>query len=140
MKTRTRSRTKKSILGVPSEAQEQASLIHLLGVTYPTLKFRTGMEAGKRNPLFAKKQGVTSGWSDLHFPYARKGKIGLWIEMKKKDEKLFKKDGKTPKDERVKNQIETGRFLVAQNHEFHFAFSALQAFEIIKNYFSEEKP
>ncbi|TGM22005.1 hypothetical protein [Leptospira meyeri] len=133
-------KTKKSILGVPSEAKEQSALVHLLGVTYPTLKYRVGMEAGKRNPNFAKKQGVTSGWSDWHLPYARKGKIGLWIELKKKDEKLFKKDGVTPKDTRIKNQIETGAFLEKQNHEFHFAFGAEEAFKIIKNYFSEERP
>lgn len=133
-------KTKNSILTAPSEAKEQSALIHLLGVTYPKLKYRVGMEAGKRSPNFAKKQGVTSGWSDLHFPYARKGKFGLWLEMKKRGEKLYKKDGITPKDERTKNQIETGAFLVEQNHEFHFAFGAEHAFKIIKEYFSEEKP
>ncbi|MCW7475527.1 hypothetical protein [Leptospira levettii] len=133
-------KTEKSILSAPSEAKEHSALVHLLGVVYPNLKFRVGMEAGQRNPLFAKRQGVTSGWSDFHFPYARKGKIGLWIELKKVDEKLFKADGITPKDNRIKNQIETGFFLACQNHEFHFAFGAQEAFKIIQNYFSEEKP
>ncbi|TGK45550.1 hypothetical protein [Leptospira bouyouniensis] len=133
-------KTNKSILGDPSEAQEQSALVHLLDVTYPTLKYRVGMESGKRNPLIAKKQGVSSGWSDFHFPYARKGKIGLWIELKKKGEKLFKADGITPKDKRIKNQIETGSFLVKQNHEFHFAFGAEEAFKIVRNYFLEERP
>lgn len=133
-------RTRKSFLTAPSEAKEQSALVHLLGVAYPKLKYRVGMEAGKRSANFAKKQGVSSGWSDLHFPYARKGKIGLWVELKKIDEKLFKADGITPKDERTKNQIETGAFLVEQKHEFHFAFGAEHAFKIIENYFSEEKP
>jgi len=127
------------LLTAPSEAKEQTMLIEMISIKYPNLIFRVGMEAGKRNPRFAKEQGVSSGWPDLYFPYESRGYKALWIELKKRDAKLFKKDKVTPKDQRIANQIRIMNFLENRGHVAKFCFGAKEALNTIDWYLNEEE-
>lgn len=128
-----------SLLAVPSEAKEQAKLNEMIAIKYPELIYRVGMEAGKRNPMIAKQQGLTSGWTDLHFPYARQGFHSLWIELKRKGFNLYKKNG-VPKDERISNQLKIIKELNTNNNYATFAFGAEEAMKVIDWYFGRVMP
>jgi len=127
-----------ALLAVPSEAKEQANLIEMISIKYPELIFRVGMESGKRNPKLAKKQGVTSGWPDIHFPYSNNGYNGLYIELKHKGFNLYKKNGE-PKDQRIANQLRIIKVLQANNNIAVFCFGADEAMKTIDWYFAPFK-
>lgn len=137
MKTRANRIYRKSamqLLSVPSEGKEQAMLIEMITLKYPHAIYRVGMESGKRNPMIAKKQGINSGWPDIYFPYAAHGYRDLYIELKKQNEKLFKKDKVTPKDTRIANQIMIMDFLKSGGSYAAFCFGAKEAIKIIDWY------
>jgi hypothetical protein len=75
---------------------------------YPCLAWMYAVpNGGDRNPIVAarlKAEGVKSGVSDICLPFARMGYHGFYIEMKK------------PKGKESTNQIEFGKFLIAQNY------------------------
>lgn len=120
----------------PVEEKEQESFVEAMKVLYPDLKFRIGME-GARLPKGTrykmKRQGMESGWFDIYIPMPKGNYHSLWIELKRSDAKLLKKDG-NPVDERTKNQIEIWRYLNDINHRAVFAFGAKQALKFVDCY------
>lgn len=76
---------------IPKEAEEQTSFfqwLYLKSVKHPELKYAFAIpNGGSRHRLEAKNlkaQGVKSGVPDIFLPLARKGKHGLFIEMKRR--------------------------------------------------------
>lgn len=127
-------------LSSPVEEKEQAAFVEAMKVLYPDLKFRIGMEGArlaKGTRFKMKKQGMESGWFDIQIPMP-KGKFhSLWIELKRSDAKLLKKD-RTPVDERTKNQLEMWRYLNGIDHCAVFAFGAKQALLFVDLYLKEK--
>lgn len=75
-----------------------------------------------------KSQGVKRGVLDIMLPVRRNGFCGLYIEMKKPGAEKSKNGGLT--DE----QIEFGRFVIAQGYKCELCYSWRQAAEVIEKY------
>ncbi len=82
---------------------------------------------GARNVVTAKNlkaEGVRAGVLDIFLPVPRKGKPGLWIEMKIKPNKLS--------DLQMLETLE----LEKSGYEVHVCWSSHEAIDAIRNYLS----
>jgi hypothetical protein len=70
-----------------------------------------------------KRMGLSPGFPDLFFPYAKKGFHGLYIEVKSKTGKLSE------------NQIWWRDFLIEGGNAWYLARSANEILKIVREYF-----
>ena len=80
---------------------------------------------GKRNAAVAAKlkaEGVVSGMPDIHIPVARKGFIGLWIEMK------------AGKNKQTKNQMAIMDMLRNEGHKYEVCYSFEEFQKVVNGY------
>jgi hypothetical protein len=77
----------------------------------------------------------SKGWPDIFIPEPRGRYHGLYIELKKDGEKLFKKDGKTPISDHVAEQFELIDKLTDRGYSAGFAIGFDKAKKVIDHYF-----
>lgn len=111
-------------LKVPNEQQEQFWFVAWLKRNevrhyhVPNGGFRNAIEAAK-----FKRLGVSAGVPDICIPYARKGRHGLYIELKRVS------GGKLSE-----SQVEWGEFLKSQGYAWHEAKGAREAIRLTCEY------
>ena len=79
----------------PKESEEQSAYFDWLAKAHPRESrwIHAIPNGGSRHPAEArnlKRQGVKKGVSDIFVPYARHGRHGLYIEMKRKKRRRHK--------------------------------------------------
>lgn len=124
-----------------TEAQEHSMLCQWLKIKYPKCIFNTDMSGIKLSIGVAIKASTLrshNGFPDLFIiePRNKNGIIfsGLFIELKRTGEKLFKKDGVTPINEHVAEQMFMQTKLRSRGFKCEFAIGFLQAQNIINDY------
>ena len=133
---------KKKLKKKTSEESEQFSVIRYLKHKYPHVIFRCSPEGIRMSIGMAvklKKNGILiRGLPDIEIfePHGRYS--GLFIELKKTDRKLKKRDGNWI-DAHTQEQFETLEKLNAKGYYATFAIGYADAVSIIDNYFGEQK-
>ncbi len=114
-----------------NEHGEQSAVIdwanYYLG-TWPELKWLyaiPNVRSSRIQRMRLGREGVKAGVADLHFPVARGGYFGLYIEMKVKPNKPTAK------------QSEFMHFVIEQGYRAIVAYGADQAIEMLEEYLSE---
>lgn len=82
---------------IPKEEVEQIWLVNWLRKRYPHLKFSASANGGSRHIAEAvkfKRMGVSKGFPDIEIPVARKSYHGLYIELKRQEGGVLKKEQK----------------------------------------------
>lgn len=86
-----------------------------------------GLWLPKRIAVFAKKQGLKAGVSDLFLPVSRGGYHGIFIEMKRKD---------GVKSDLSKHQKSFMEFAIEQGYKAEWCRGWEEAKELLTNYLS----
>ena len=128
---------KKDIGLVEYEEDIQLKVVAHIKKYYPDVVFQTnpysGMKQTKYQAIKAKKLGHISGFPDLQIYKPSKGYNGLFVELKKEDVKLFKKDGNYV-SEHIQKQAELLKRLTDNNYYACFCIGYQKAIETIDWY------
>ena len=120
-----------------SEAKEHEQLCTWIKLQYPGVVFNSDLSGIKLTigqAVKAKKMRSSRAFPDLVIYEQRKGYNGLFIELKKTGEKLFKRNGEY-KTEHLKEQAEMLEKLTQRGFMAVFAIGFDEAKKIIKDYF-----
>jgi hypothetical protein len=94
---------------IQSEAQMVQELINWVDIYYPNalvhVDFGSGTKLTKGQAVKQALLNKRRGHPDLLFYEPRKGYVGLAIEAKREGEKIYRRDGHTPKTEHIREQI-----------------------------------
>lgn len=121
----------------PTESQEHSELCKWLKKVYPNVMFNTDMSGLRLSPGVAKKAKSLrshNGFPDLFIIEPKGAYSGLFIELKRRGEKLLMKDGRTPISDHVAEQFAIKLELKKRGFRSEFAIGAEQAKSIINNY------
>ena len=119
-----------------SEAQLHEAVCDYIRLQYPDVLFNSDMSGVKLTmgqAIKAKKLRSSKGFPDLVIYEPRNGKHGLFLELKRKGEQLFKKDGSF-KTEHLKDQSEVIAKLNRTNYVALFVIGFEEAKYIIDKY------
>ena len=100
------------------EYEISKALSEYLSYQYPNVVFHfdyAGLNLSKAQAGQMKAIQGGRGWPDLFIAEPRGGYHGLFIELKKEGEKIYKRDG-TPKTEHLKEQLEMVEKLRARGY------------------------
>lgn len=121
-------------MGGKSEDAEQIALFDWAAIAvkqYPELRWLhsipNGANKSPRQRLIFQRTGLKSGVADICLPVARKGFMGLYVEMKGWD-----KNGKPGQPS--KNQLEFGEFVTEQGYLFQVCWGFEAARSAIEGY------
>ena len=120
-----------------TEAQEHSQLCEYLRVQYPNIMFNTDMSGIKLSmgmAIKASKLRSHRGMPDLFIIEPRLGYSGLFIELKRTGEKVYKMDGSTPTSKHVEEQIAVQHLLLKMGFSAGFGLGFEHAKEVIDNY------
>jgi len=118
------------------EESLQKAVCNYLKLQYPSVLFTSdasGIRLTIGQAVSMKNMKSGSGWPDLFIAEPKLNWHGLFIELKKSGEKLFKRDG-TPVTEHVKDQMAMISKLNNKGYLATFAIGFDQAKEIIDQY------
>ena len=125
------------------EGVVQSQLADYLKMQYPEVLFHsdTGSLAGMsiQKGLQKKRQNKYRGWPDLFIVEARHGYAGMFLEIKRFGEKLYRKNGNFYSDH-IKEQMEMRKMLMARNYFCEFAIGFDCAKDLIDWYLNENRP
>lgn len=119
------------------EESLQIVVCNYIKYQYPKVIFFSDMSGIRLTIGQSKKMKLmksSKGLPDLFICEPRNGCHGLFIELKKDGGKLYKKDGVTPINEHVSEQIEMLKKLYLKGYYAEFAIGFGQAKFIIDNY------
>jgi hypothetical protein len=109
-----------------------------LKVKHPKVIFRTDFAAGMKMSMFmARKHNAlqsSRAYPDLFIAESRKGFSGLFIEIKREDTVVFKKDGTIRKNEHLIEQHEMLKELELRNYKAVFGIGYENITKIIDEY------
>lgn len=124
-----------------SEESVQIAICNYIRYQYPTLIFNCDLASGMKltigQAVKAKKMRSSRGYPDLFIAKRNKNYFGLYLELKKKGTKLFKKDGKTFCDEHLQEQEQMMKRLRCEGFEAQFAIGFDDAKTKIDNYLNQ---
>ena len=124
-----------------SEYSLQAALAQWLEIEFPNVLFHSDL-SGVRMPIgLANKMRRVNpyrGFPDMFIAEARGKYHGLFIELKRKKEDLYTKQGKLRQTQHIKEQAEMLRILRERGYyaTFSWGFEPTQA--LIRNYLNEK--
>lgn len=119
-----------------SEYQEHLQICNYLSTYYPNVLFTTDLSGVKLSMGTAKKvKNLKScrGFPDLFILQPNRNFKGLFIELKRTGEKLFKKDG-SYKSDHLQEQSEAIKRLNDLGYLATFCIGSDSAIDIIDNY------
>ncbi len=120
-----------------SEEQLHQHITDYLRLQYPNILWRTDMGGIRLTPGLRAKakrvQGVRA-WPDLFIAEPRKGKNGLFIELKKEGTHLYKKDGSLVANAHYHEQAKVLKRLETLGYKAVFAVGFEEAKKLIDNY------
>mgnify|MGYP001598816090 CR=1 FL=1 len=140
-----RKKNKKRALPGQSEYDVQKKVVAWLQTNHPSIKFKCDFLAGAKLPIGlavkAKKLGNTRAWPDLFvalpkMPVKPTDKLlcGLFLELNKEGETVFKKDGSIVANPHFREQHEMLRHLRGVGYEADFAVGFEETIKKIQNY------
>lgn len=121
------------------EESLQLGVCQYLRLQYPNVLFTSdasGVRLTMRQAVDMKNMKSEKGWPDMFIAEPRLGFHGLYIELKKQGEKLFKRDGVTYKNEHLEQQAEMISKLKQRGYCATFAIGFDDAKLVIDNYLS----
>lgn len=111
-------------------------------IRYPDVLFRFDFAAGMKMSMYQAKHhkylNPWSGYPDLFIAYPNGKHCGLFIEIKKKSNSPFKKDGTLKSDDHLERQNEVLIMLHRCGYRATFGIGLDQCIEIIDNYMQGE--
>lgn len=121
------------------EENLQLAVSKYIKMQYPKVLFTSDasgvrLNMGQAVAMKAMKSG--KGWPDMFIAEPSGDYHGLFIELKKEGEKLYKKDGVTPKTEHLEDQMVMIEKLHLKGYFACFAIGFDQAKTVIDNYLS----
>jgi len=120
-----------------TEENEHKQICDYIRLQYPDIIFNTDLSGIKLTIGQAKKVKKlrsNNSFPDLIIYESRKGKHGLFLELKKTGTVLFNRDGSLRKNEHLKAQYDMIEKLRAKGYESHFAVGFEGAKFIIDRY------
>ena len=120
-----------------SEESLHQAVCNYLRLQYPKILFNSDMSGVRLTPGQAKKINSlrsSRGWPDIHIPEPRGIYHGLFIELKKEGEKIYKKDGITPISDHISEQIELMEKLYIRGYKVDFCIGFNSAKKMIDEY------
>lgn len=129
--------------GVKSyEVDVHVAVAEYLKSQYPKIIFRTDFGAGVRLPIhlavLQKRMQWGRAWLDLQIVTQRHGHTGMFLELKRDDEKIFKKDGVTYVSDHIREQAEMMDRLRQENYYCSFAIGFDMSKALIDWYLDEK--
>ena len=121
-----------------SEKSEHRQICRYLRIQHPDVIFNTDLSGIKLNQgqaIAVKELRSSNGFPDITILEARKGFNGLFIELKRTGEVIYKKDG-TPKTDHLKQQELMISNLKKRGYEACFCIGFEEAKNKIDWYFS----
>ena len=126
---------------IMTEKQEHKAVCQYLKSQYPKVIFNTDMSGLKLTigqSVQAKALRSSRGFPDIVIYEPRGGYHGLFIEMKRTGEKLYKKNG-DPKTDHIREQIEMVHKLKDLGYYAFIAYGFNDAKDVIDTYMRLEK-
>ena len=125
-----------------SEKSLHAAVCNYLRLQYPSVLFNSDL-AGATKLSICQAKALKSlrsnrGFPDLTIYEPREGHHGLFIELKRGGEKIYKRNG-DPVSGHVGEQSECMRLLSLRGYDCHFAIGFDQAKKIIDEYLERPK-
>lgn len=123
-----------------SEESIQIAICNYIKYQYPKVLFNTDLSGIKLTigqATKVKKMRSGRAWPDIFIAEPSISQYGLFIELKNDGQKLFKKDGITPINDHVKEQMEMLKLLRNKGYEAEFAIGFDDAKRIIDHYLNE---
>lgn len=120
-----------------NEANLHEAVCDYIRLQYPHVLFNSDMSGVKLTmgqAIKAQKLRSSKGFPDIVIYEPRLMFHGLFLELKKYGEKLFKKDGKTYKTPHLEQQAEAIRGLTKHGYYANFAIGFDEAKEMIDTY------
>jgi len=121
-----------------TESQLHEAVCNYIRLQYPHALFNSDMSGIKLTmgqAIKAKKLRSAKGFPDLVIYESRGGYSALFIELKKEGERLYKKDGVTPRTPHLLEQWNMLQELEERWFSAHFAVGFEDAKIIIDHYF-----
>lgn len=122
-----------------TESQLHEAVCNYIRLQYPNVLFNSDMSGVKLTigqAIKAKKLRSSKGFPDLVIYESRRGYSALFIELKKEGEKLYKKDGITPRTPHLLEQWNILQDLEERWFSAQFACGFDEAKKIIDYYFN----
>ncbi len=124
------------------ESDIYQDISHFMMIKYPDIIYRFDFAAGMKMTLNQAKNhkylNPWSGYPDLFIAYPNGKHCGLFIEIKKKSVKVFKKDGRLYQDEHLERQFEVLNQLSFMGYHATFGIGLDHCIEIIDSYLRGE--
>ncbi len=120
-----------------TEAELHKNICEYIRMQYPHVMFNVDMSGIKLTKGQAKKVSVlrsSKGWLDIWIPEPKKSYHGLYIELKREGEKIYKKDGVTPISQHIADQIKMMKELYLRGYQVYFAIGFDEAKILIDTY------
>lgn len=124
------------------EERTQAAVAQYVRVCYPDVIFNTdlsGIRLTMNQAIKAKLLRSSRSFPDMVFYEPRRGYCGLFLELKRQGEKVYKKDGTLLADTHIREQAEMMEKLKKRGYYADFAIGFTGAKEIIDWYLGERK-
>ncbi len=122
-----------------TEKELHIQICDYLRLQYPLVRFSSNFGSGMKMTMgqasIQKRQQSHRGYPDLFIIAPSKQYSGLFIEIKKEGEKIFKKDGKTYKSEHLESQAEYIDYLNENGFYATFGIGFDEIRKIIDDYF-----
>lgn len=133
---------KRNFKNKKEEESLSLALTKYIRYKYPSLIFRVDASADVRlPPHLAKKvsalQGGIKKYPDRFIARAKKGYHGLYIELKKDREELYKKNGELRQTEHIQGQYKMLQRLEVEGYKAVFACGIDEAMQVIDEYLKD---
>ena len=122
-----------------SEAQVHEQVADYLRLQYPDVLFHSDFGSGVKLTIQQairqkRLNGGRRSWPDIFIADdGGKKALGLFIELKKEGERIYKRDG-SPASEHIAEQLANGIELMKRGYKFTFAVGFEEAKKAIDNY------
>lgn len=121
----------------PSEQSEQINVCEYLKYQHHNVLFTcdlaSGIKLSKNKAVMAKKMRSSKGWPDIYIAEPRGTFHGLYIEMKREGERIYKQNGE-PASDHIADQLKMHKKLQDRGYMVYFAIGFEQAVNLIDAY------
>ena len=125
-----------------SEESTHEAIARYIKLAYPKVIFNTDLSGIRLTPGLAakvKRLRSSNAFPDIAIYEPRRGFAGLFIELKRPTEKIYKKDGTLRKNTHIEEQAQMLKALEQRGFYAIFAVGFVAAKEVIDWYIGERK-
>ena len=125
------------------EQKLQIQIATYLKLEHPEIIFYSDVASGCKltigQALLNKRMQYSRALPDMFIAHTNRMWGGLFIELKKSKEEIYRKDGRIREDEHIKEQAEMLKQLIIRGFKAVFACGFDEAIAIIENYLNEKE-